>query len=351
MKVVVAIDSFKGCLSSAEANAAAAEGVRSVVPDAKVLSVPVSDGGEGFLEACASAVGGERVRLTVHDPLMRPTEAQYLLCGPTAFIESAQACGLTLLQPHERNPLITSSYGLGEIVANAVGRGATHVVVGLGGSGTSDVGIGMLRALSDAFSVEDIALCDTLRHVRFTLASDVQNPLCGPDGAAHGFSIQKGATNAMLPILEERARTFANDSAVHMGFDRSEQKGAGAAGGLGYAFLQYLNAEYQSGVHLLLDLVRFSEKTKGAALIITGEGSADRQTLMGKLPMGILQRAQGVPVVLIAGMTVHEHQLREAGFAQVVCINPPDLPIVECLKPDVARRNIRHTVAQVLSQL
>ena len=283
------------------------------------------------------------------------------------MIEIAQASGLTLLTKEERNPMVATSYGTGQLVADAVRKGANHIIVGLGGSATSDAGMGMLRALIDAFAKygrwDDI---EALKDVTFTIASDVKNPLCGENGAAHVFAPQKfaiereqcdacidtaereqtrpkvkGATPEMVLALDERARKFAEISAKHFGYDRSQMPGAGAAGGLGYAFLQYLNAKSIPGIQLLLDTIRFKELVADADLIITGEGSADRQTLMGKLPMGILEQSGSVPVCLIAGRISDREELLNAGFAHVECINPPNLPLEEAMRKDVAQQNIR----------
>ena len=348
MKVVIVIDSFKGCLTSTEANQAAAEGIRQVCPDAKVVQVPVSDGGEGFLDAFHAAIGGELVEIPVRDPLMRPIVAKYLLHDETAVIEIAQASGLTLLTPEERNPMVATSYGTGQLVADAVRRGSRHIIVGLGGSATSDAGIGMLRALIDTFakggSWDDI---ETLKHVRFTIASDVKNPLCGENGAAKIFAVQKGATPDDVVALDERARKFAQLSARHFGYDRSQNEGAGAAGGLGYAFLQYLNADCTPGIQLLLQTIRFDELVKDTDLVITGEGSADRQTLMGKLPMGILRHVAHVPVCLIAGRINNRDELLQAGFSQVECINPTGIPLEEAIRKEVAQQNIINTVSRL----
>ena len=348
MKVIIAIDSFKGCLTSKEANEAAAEGIRVAYPDAEVVEVPVSDGGEGYMEAFYTAIGGRLEEVTVRDPLMRPITAKYLLHNDLAVIEIAQASGLTLLTNEERNPMVATSYGTGQLVADAVRKGAKHIIVGLGGSATSDAGIGMLKALIDAFTKhgqwDDI---EVFKDIRFTIASDVKNPLYGDNGAAHVFGPQKfaiehkGAMPEMILALDERAKKFAEVSAKHFGYDRSQMPGAGAAGGLGYAFLQYLNAESRSGIQLLLDTIRFKELVANADLIITGEGSADRQTLMGKLPMGILEQSGRVPVCLIAGKISDREALLNAGFARVECINPPDLPLEEAMHKDVAQRNIR----------
>ena len=344
---IVAIDSFKGCLTSREANQAAAEGIRKTAPDARVVQIPVSDGGEGWLEAFQSAIGGEMVEVSVYDPLMRPIVAEYLVKDDTAVIEIAKASGLTLLSPEECNPMRATSYGTGQLVVDAVRRGCRHIIVGLGGSATSDCGIGMIRALIDAFAKngtwDDVRALDD---VRFTIATDVTNPLCGENGAAHVFAPQKGATPDMVVALDARAKRFAAASASHMGYDRQDRAGAGAAGGLGYAFLQYMNADCRSGIDLLLDAVRFDDLLAEADLVITGEGSADRQTLMGKLPYGVLQRAKPhqVPVYLIAGRVADRQALLDAGFARVDCINPPDIALEEAMKPETARKHISQIV-------
>lgn len=346
--IIVAIDSFKGCLTSREANQAAAEGILKSTPNAHVVQIPVSDGGEGWLEAFQPAVGGERVEVSVYDPLMRPIVAEYLVKDEMAVIEIAKASGLTLLSPEERDPMRATSYGTGQLVVDAVRRGCRHIVVGLGGSATSDCGIGVIRAVIDAFARngtwDDVRVLDD---VRFTIATDVTNPLCGENGAAHVFAPQKGAAPGVVAALDARAKRFAAASASHMGYDRQDRAGAGAAGGLGYAFLQYMNADCRSGIDLLLDAVRFDDLLTEADQVITGEGSADRQTLMGKLPFGILQRAQEhqVPVRLIAGRVADRQALLDAGFARVDCINPPGIALEEAMKPETAKKHISQTVS------
>lgn len=282
---------------------------------------------------------------------MRPVSARYLLHDKLAVVEIAQASGLTLLTREERNPMVATSYGTGQLVTDAVRRGAEHIIVGLGGSATSDAGIGMLRALINNFAKhgewDDI---DELKHVRFTIASDVKNPLCGENGAAHVFAPQKGATPDMVIQLDNRARKFADVSAKHFGYDRSEQEGAGAAGGLGYAFLQYMNADCKPGIELLLDTIKFHEIVSETDLIITGEGSADLQTLMGKLPMGILKQSNNVPVCLIAGRISDKQELLNAGFAHVECINPEGISIEEAMHKEVATQNIIDTVGRIIQE-
>lgn len=345
-KIIIAIDSFKGCITSAEANRAAADGMRHL-KDTEIVEIPVSDGGDGWLEAFRCAKGGELVQVTVRDPLMRRIAAPYLVQGKTAVIETAKASGLTLLAPEERNPMVATSYGTGQLIVNAVQRGCQHILVGLGGSATSDCGIGMLRAIIDAFAKgESWKGVRALDNIRFTIATDVTNPLCGTNGAAHVFAPQKGASQEMVLALDGRAKKFADKSSQHFGYDLQNMPGAGAAGGLGYAFLQYMHAECRSGIDLLLDAVNFDSLLEGADWVITGEGSADKQTLMGKLPYGILQRAQKfhVPVTLFAGRLKDKQSLLNAGFSQVVCINPPTLSIEEAMKPEVAKRNIKMEV-------
>ena len=353
-------------MTSVEANGAAAEGIKELHPDAEIVQVPVSDGGEGFLEAIHAAIGGKVQEVIVRDPLMRPITAKYLLQGEEAFIEIAQASGLTLLTPEERNPMVATSYGTGQLVADAIRRGAKYIIVGLGGSATSDAGIGMLRALIESLppapskrgGVHGWDDVTGIKDVTFTIATDVKNPLCGENGAAYIFAPQKGATPDMARQLDERARKFAEVSAKHFGYDRSAMAGAGAAGGLGYAFLQYMGAECCPGIELLLDTIHFSEIVKDADLVITGEGSADRQTLMGKLPMGILKQTGGVhsagsaqvPVCLIAGKVSDKEQLLQAGFTHVECINPLGITLEEAMRKEVAVQHIKETVKLLIEK-
>ena len=349
MKIVIVIDSMKGCLSSADANRAAADGVRHVFPDADIVQIPVSDGGEGFIDAFQAAIGGTLQKVTVRDPMMRSITAKYLLRDQEAVIEIAQASGLTLLSEAERNPMVATSYGTGQLIADAVRKGARRIIVGLGGSATSDAGIGMLRALIDAFAkhgqFDDIA---ELHDIQFTIASDVKNPLCGVQGAAYVFAPQKGASPEMVKRLDARARKFADVSAKHFGYDCSNDEGAGAAGGLGYAFLQYMHATCRPGIEVLLETARFSEVVKDADLVITGEGSADRQTLMGKLPVGVLQQSSGVPVCLIAGCISDREALLQAGFSDVRCINPEGISLQEAMRPKVARKHISDMIRDLV---
>ena len=345
MKTILAIDSFKGCMSSSEVE----ETIAGVLNKngVETLCLPMSDGGEGMFPVFTSVMSGTLEPVYIHDQMMRRVDAQYgVMPDGTAIIEVAQACGLTLVKEEERNPMRSTTYGVGELLSRAIKRGCRNFIIGLGGTGTSDAGIGMIRALVDIFARGksfDEALKTELGECRFTLASDVDNPLYGKNGAAHVYAPQKGATPEMVEQLDRRARLFAEKSALHFGFDKSNEPGAGAAGGLGYAFMQYLGAEMKSGADLLLDLTDFNGKIKDADLIMTGEGSADRQTLMGKLPQRILMRGKqlGVPVGLVAGRVEDREELLSAGFSFVESITPEGMPLEEAIKKEVAFSNLR----------
>ena len=331
-------------MSSREVNSAIADALRlgGAAWTGVIEEVEMSDGGEGLLDAFLGATGGRRVAVAAHDALMRSIEAEYGIVGDTAVVEIARAAGLALVEPEQRNPMRTTSWGVGEMIMDAYRRGVRRFVVGLGGSATSDCGIGMLRAMSDDW-----------RKVRedssFVLASDVTNPLCGANGAARVFAPQKGADAAMVDALDARARHFAETCARHFGFDRSNEPGAGAAGGLGYAFMQFFGAEQRSGAELLLDATGFDRMLRGASVVVTGEGHSDSQTLMGKLPMHILEHSQraGVPVWLVSGGVDDEEKMRNAGFAHVFAVTPQGMGLDEALRKDVARENIRKALSSV----
>ena len=329
MNIIVAMDSFKGCLTSQEAGRAVERGVLQALPHASATVLTVSDGGDGMLEAFARATCATSVDVETFDPLMRPITAQYAITpdGKTALIEMARASGLTLLAPSERNPLRATTHGTGILVADALRRGCNTLIVGLGGSATSDAGMGMLRALGAEIGENGIDtshfLLNRYPEATITIAGDVDNPLCGPRGAACVYGPQKGATPAMVQELDRRAAHFASLTASHTGCDLSDMPGAGAAGGLGFALMAYCRATMRSGIELLLDLLHFDDLVANVDLVITGEGAADRQTLMGKAPTGIMRRAQahGVPTALLAGRVSDRDALLQAGFSTVRCIH------------------------------
>lgn len=363
-KIVIACDSYKGCLTSKEVNSQLGVGSEEFGVNAEIITLEMSDGGDGMLDAFLSAMGGERMAMHAHDALMRWIDAEYGVVRmdpnhlfrnqeeiPVAIIEIAQTAGLALIEPEQRNPMKATSWGVGEQIMHAYRRGIRHFIVGLGGSATSDCGIGMLKAMGDDWK-------KIRKECSFVLASDVTNPLCGPNGAAHVFAPQKGADAKMVEMLDSKARKFAEVSKKHfekelddahsaqdMIVDASEMPGAGAAGGLGYAFLQYFHAEFHSGADLLLDAVDFEHLVADAELVITGEGHSDKQTLMGKMPQKILERAKNananLPVWLISGGISDKEALLAAGFDKVIAVTPEDMPLDEAMNPETAKELLR----------
>lgn len=372
-KVVVASDSFKGSLSSLEVADAAAKAINECIPGCCVEKVEVADGGEGTMEALHRTLGGVKVAVEVCDPLGRAITASYvkLADGVTAVLEMAVASGLPLLAPQERNPMKTSTYGTGQLIADALRKGCRKFLIGIGGSATNDAGMGMLEALGVRFldaegnllhgsgesleKVEDIDLsgvCAGLAESEFIIACDVDAPLYGPKGAACVFAPQKGADAEMVAMLNDGLEHFSSVVKRVTGKDVSDIPGAGAAGGLGGGFVAFLPARLERGIEMVLDAISFDERIRGASLIITGEGRVDFQTLTGKTPYGILKRArrQGIPVVAIGGSVVlGEKETSEAGFAGVYAVTPSDMPLEEAMKPETAFRNIYDTVKNILN--
>jgi glycerate kinase len=372
-KIVVASDSFKGSLSSLEVADAAAKAINECMPGCRVEKVEVADGGEGTMEALHRTLGGVKVAVEVCDPLGRAITASYvkLADGVTAVLEMAVASGLPLLAPQERNPMKTSTYGTGQLIADALRKGCRKFLIGIGGSATNDAGMGMLEALGVRFldvegnllhgsgeSLEKVAdidlsgVCAGLAESEFIIACDVDAPLYGPKGAACVFAPQKGADAEMVAMLNDGLEHFSSVIRRVTGKDVSDIPGAGAAGGLGGGFVAFLHARLERGIEMVLDAISFDERIRGASLIITGEGRVDFQTLTGKTPYGILKRArrQGIPVVAIGGsVALGEKEASEAGFAGVYAVTPSDMPLEEAMKPETAVRNIYDTVKNILN--
>lgn len=375
-KVIIASDSFKGSLSSLEVAQAVCEGLPAGCPF-EVLSV--SDGGEGFCAAVHAAVGGEWITVPVHDPLMRPIQASYLLttvpaslfaapseppsepsAAPSspdvrcAVIEVAAASGLTILHPDERDVLHATTFGTGELIAHACRQGIHHLLIGLGGSATNDCGRGLLAALglpdAAALGLPDAAAPTTLS-IPFPLdalhiigCTDVRSPLCGPDGATYLFARQKGATEAQLPSLESRNRAFGEWLEQTQSRPIMSEPGAGAAGGVGAALLSLPHSRLCSGASLILDLQHFDERLADASLVITGEGCLDSQTLLGKIPFIVALRAQskGIPCLALAGrVLLSPAALSTAPWTTVLAVTPPSLPLPAALRPSLAKAHIK----------
>ena len=309
-----------------------AQAVHQAYPSAEVIPIPLADGGEGTLEVLVPALGATPREVTVSDPLGRPVRARYGVAGETAIIEVARACGLQLLKPAERNPLLASSRGVGELLMAAYAEGCRHFLVGLGGSAICDGGAGMMTVpgIRDLASVE--------------LLCDVNAPFVGPTGAARAFGPQKGASPEEVEVLETRMMNLAARMEKETGVDVRQMPGAGAAGGLGGALMACLGARMVSGIGRILELVHFSDAVEDASLVITGEGQSDAQTLQGKVPYGVLQNAKGTPVALLSGRIVDRPALESAGFHPVVEVSPRHLSLREALTPSVARRNIQSAV-------
>jgi len=323
MKIVVAPDSYKGSLTAKEACAAIKKGVLKAVPDAEIITIPMSDGGEGTTRSLVDSLGGEMIQCSVMNPLGEAVTAEYaILSDNTAVIEMAQASGLTLIGKERRDPMKTTTYGTGEMIKDALDRGCRNFILGIGGSATNDGGAGMAQALGfglldrDGRQVPfgggglgeirriDISAADPrIRESRFLVACDVDNPLCGENGASNVFGPQKGATPEMIGILDKNLCHFADIIERDMGVSVKDVPGAGAAGGLGAGMLAFLSASLRKGVDIVIDAVGLKPSLQGADLVITGEGSCDFQTVKGKTPCGVAKAAQqlGVPAVIIAG--------------------------------------------------
>ncbi|MCY8090222.1 glycerate kinase [Bacillus sonorensis] len=324
MKIVIAPDSFKESLSSLEAAVSIEKGFKAVLPDAEYIKIPVADGGEGTVRALVDATGGEMIYKKATGPLGTPVNAAYGLLGDgkTAVIEMAEASGLHLVPPKLRNPLLTTSRGTGELILDAVEKGAAKIIIGLGGSATNDGGAGMASALGVKFlnregqeiqdggnALSEVAKIDVsglhpkLKQVTFETACDVDNPLTGPRGASAVFGPQKGATDEMVAHLDQHLKHYAAVIKSELNIEVDPLPGAGAAGGLGAGLYAFLKAELKSGVDIVLDALSFSERIKGADLVITGEGKIDGQTIYGKTPAGIAKRAakENIPVIAFAG--------------------------------------------------
>lgn len=324
MKVVVAPDSYKGSLSATGAAEAIAIGVRRALPDAEVVLVPLADGGEGTVEAFVTAVGGRVAPVSATGPLGNRVEAfvGMLDDGETAVVEMAAASGLTLVPDDSRNPMLTTSYGTGELIRTVLDLGCRKLILGIGGSATNDGGVGMVQALGGRFrdesgtevgfgggelarirSIDTSNLDPRLANTEITVACDVENPLTGPRGASVVFGPQKGATPEMVEALDAGLRNVAEIIRRDVGLDIETIPGAGAAGGMGGAALAFLGAELRPGIEIVLQVAHFHEKLDGASLVFTGEGRVDSQTLQGKCISGVMKAAQahGVPVVVLAG--------------------------------------------------
>lgn len=369
MKIIIAPDSFKESLSSLEVAAGIVAGFSEIFPDADYIKLPIADGGEGTVEALVAATGGQVMEAEVVGPLGEKVKAFYGVCGDkrTAVIEMAAASGLALVPPELRNPLMTTSYGTGELIRMSLDAGYLDFVIGIGGSSTNDGGVGMLQALGVRFldrdgkeigyggsSLAELARIDVsgldarLFDARIEVACDVNNPLTGPTGASAVFGPQKGATPEMVAELDRYLAHYAELIRRDIGKDVETEPGAGAAGGMGAALLAFLPAQLRPGVQIVIEHIGLEELVTDADLVITGEGCIDAQSVYGKAPVGIAEvaRKYGVPVIAIAGsLGQGAEDVRQCGILALFSVVPGPCSLDQALA--VAADNVRLTAKNV----
>lgn len=375
MKVVIAIDSLKNSLTSVEAGRAVEAGVRKAygAQPVQIVVKPLADGGEGTVEALVEGMNGELRHAVVQGPLGDAVSCAYgyLPDTGTAVIEMAGTAGLGLVPEEKRNPLYTTTYGVGQVMAEAIKGGIRRFIIGLGGSATSDCGVGMLQALGYVFrdkdgrvvgtgglAVGDIAAVDdsqvlpALKECTFDVACDVTNPLYGTLGAAAVFGPQKGASPADVKALDQASRSFAAVTEAYLGEDYSQASGAGAAGGMGFAVLAYLKGSLRSGIQIVLDSIRLADVVADADYVITGEGRLDAQTAMGKAPIGVAKLAKqyGAKVIALAGCTTEDAgECNRQGIDAFFSIVDKAMPLQEAMDRDTAMGNMTRTAQQVFN--
>lgn len=371
MKILVAIDSFKGSLSTFQANSAISDAAKRVFSDVEVISCPLADGGEGTVDAIVSACGGEIHTISVTGPLGEKVNAKYgaIPKTKTAIIEMAEAAGITLIPPEKRNPMRTTTFGVGELIKDAIEKGYRSFIVAIGGSATNDGGIGMLQALGFsfldkagnevAFGAEGLSQIDKiitdnalpeLQKCNFCVACDVKNPLCGPNGCSYIFAPQKGGTPQMIEKMDRDMKRFADLSKTVCKNADETAAGSGAAGGLGFALLSYLDAKMQSGISLVIEQTNIEEKIKNVDLVVTGEGRLDHQSAMGKAPIGIasLAKKYGKKVIAFAGcVTDNAVVCNECGIDAFFPILRTPCSLAEAMDTDNAIKNMTATAEQV----
>ena len=370
MKVVISIDSFKGSLSSLEAGNAVSEAVKKLDKNAEVVVRPLADGGEGTVEALASAMDSEMVEVTVKGPLLKETKAEYCILkeSNTAVIEMAAASGITLVSSEERNPLETTTYGVGELIKDAIGRGCRRFIVGIGGSATNDGGAGMLSALGFEFlngntlislgakGLRDLSEIKTdkalpeLKDCTFMVACDVTNPLCGENGCSAVFGPQKGATDEMIKDMDLWLKGYAEIAKKVSDNADENLPGTGAAGGLGFAFSAFLKAELKSGIKIILEETGLENYIKDADIVVTGEGRLDSQTVMGKAPIGVagLAKKHGKRVIAFSGCVTDDAEvINDHGIDAFFPILRGVTTLEEALDSENAYKNLVATAYQV----
>ncbi len=373
MKIVIAIDSLKGSLSSIEAANAIKKGIKNSKLEAEIEIKPLADGGEGTVDALVDGMNGKRKVVEVCGPAQQKVNATYgiLEDSNTAIIEMAQAAGITLVSGENKNPLITTTYGVGEIIKEAINEGCRNFIIGIGGSATNDAGVGMLQALGFKFydennklvglggqvlnQIKKIDVSEKLKQLdecTFKIACDVNNPLYGLNGAAHIYGPQKGATPSIVEELDKGLMNFSEVVKKDLGKDLDEVPGAGAAGGMGFGFLAFLNSKLESGIKIILDEIKLEDAVKDADIVVTGEGRLDNQTAMGKAPIGVAKLAKkyGARVIAISGCTTDDAvKCNEEGIDAFFAIVNRAMSLEEAIEKNTAENNMIQTATQIFN--
>lgn len=368
MKVLVAIDSFKGSLTSIEAGNAVKNGISSLCDEVAVIGI--ADGGEGSLDTIANFLGANFDEILTFDPLFRQIKAKYAYKDDLAILEMSQSSGLNLLKKDEQNPYLTSTYGLGIMIKDAILKGRRNFIIGIGGSATNDAGTGMLEALGFSFfdkndnlikangqnlikisKISDKNILKELKECKFKIACDVNNPLYGKNGAAYVYAAQKGASNEMIKNLDLGLMNFSKVVHKFMGIDNSNISGSGAAGGLGFGFMSFLNAKLLRGFEIISKIINLEENIKNADLIITGEGKLDAQSSMGKVPSEVAKLAKKYSKKVVALGGAVDDGFDDGLFNGAFCILNSPISLEEAMEKEIAKANLTKISRQILKLL
>ncbi|SJZ86861.1 glycerate kinase [Cetobacterium ceti] len=371
MKVVIAIDSFKGSLSSNELGDALSLGIKKIYKDAEIIKIPIADGGEGTVEAMVEGTEGKFIEVEVHDPLMNKIKAIYGILGDgkTAIIEMAIASGLPLVPAEKRNPNKTTTFGTGELIKDAIKKGCREFIIGIGGSATNDGGLGMMQALGYKFydkegkelgqggeimnqieKIDSTQALEELSQCKFLVACDVDNPFYGPRGAAHVYGKQKGANEQMILELDNGLKHLSEILNKTYNIDISNLPGAGAAGGLGGGLVAFLNGILKPGIEIILEKVEFEKKVINSDFVITGEGRIDFQTVMGKAPVGVskLAKKYNIPVIALAGSVADDaDKTHEAGIDSIFSIINYPISLEDAMKKENSKKFVEKNAEEI----
>ncbi|QQK08360.1 glycerate kinase [Miniphocaeibacter halophilus] len=370
MKIVVSVDSFKGSLESIEAGEIIRQGILEEIKEAEVIVKPLADGGEGTVSALVTGLNGKFIEVEVTGPIGEKILAKYGVVGEKAIIEMATSSGLTLVEKEKRNPMNTTTFGLGEIIKDALNKGYREFIIGIGGSATNDIGLGMLTSLGYEFldengnkvgikgkdlknitSIDDSKVDKRIKEANFEIACDVDNPLFGPNGAASVYGPQKGAGKEDIEKLDKWARGFSEIVKEKYGKSYEDCNGVGAAGGLGYAFKTFLGGNLLRGVDIITEFLKLEDDIKNANLVITGEGQLDYQTMMGKAPSGVAKIANKykVPVIAMSGALGKDvEKINEEGIDAYFSITPCPVSLEKAMEGDFASKNLKDITRQII---